>query len=392
MFRRRKRVLIAAVLAVSILIGGFGSAHEKLEVNATSTTRQEIEQQEQEREELANELNQNQNNLQTLQGESNTLKRELGNLNEELTAVSDNLSDLEQQIRDKEQEIAEAQDALDEAREIEEWQYNSMIVRIRNMYEYGDISYMDAVLNAGSFSDMVTTADRFERIAEYSQLKLDEFRENRRLIEEWEAVLQADKAELENLKVQVLAEQNRVNGLISQTSNSIAQYESNISDVERQILEKEEEIRKADENLETLRQRLAQEIAMSQQAASSTWRDISEVTFADTDRYLLANLIYCEAGGEPDEGQLAVGSVVINRVLSSVYPDTVTGVIYQNRQFSPVASGRLALALAENRATERCYRAADQAMSGVTNVGNCVYFRTPIEGLSGINIGGHVFY
>ena len=131
---------------------------------------------------------------------------------------------------------------------------------------------------------------------------------------------------------------------------------------------------------------------LSQLAAASAWRDISEVAFADGDRYLLANLIYCEAGGEPYAGKLAVGSVVINRVLSSVYPDTVVGVIYQRKQFSPVGSGRLALALAENRATAACYQAADEAMSGVTNVGNCVYFRTPIEGLTGTSIGGHIFY
>ena len=46
---------------------------------------------------------------------------------------------------------------------------------------------------------------------------------------------------------------------------------------------------------------------------------ISEVTFAENDRYLLANLIYCEAGGEPYAGQVAVGSVVINRVLTARY-------------------------------------------------------------------------
>ena len=106
----------------------------------------------------------------------------------------------------------------------------------------------------------------------------------------------------------------------------------------------------------------------------------------------MANLIYCEAGGEPYVGQFAVGSVVINRVLSSQYPDTVVGVIYQNKQFSPVASGRLALALENDRATAKCYQAADEAMAGITNVGNCVYFRTPIEGLEGIRIGGHIFY
>lgn len=107
---------------------------------------------------------------------------------------------------------------------------------------------------------------------------------------------------------------------------------------------------------------------------------------------LLARIISAEARGEPYEGQVAVGAVVINRVLSSVYPSTLSGVIYQSGQFEPVSTGRLALALAENRATSRCYQAADEAMSGITNVGTCVYFRTPIPGLEGIRIGGHVFY
>ena len=131
---------------------------------------------------------------------------------------------------------------------------------------------------------------------------------------------------------------------------------------------------------------------MSRAARAAAWRNISEVTFEDGDRYLLANLIYCEAGGEPYEGKLAVGAVVINRVLSSRYPGTISGVIYQSAQFSPVASGRLALALAEDRANAACYEAADQAMRGGSNVGNCLYFRTPLEGMEGQIIGGHIFY
>ncbi|MBP5471577.1 MAG: cell wall hydrolase [Lachnospiraceae bacterium] len=116
------------------------------------------------------------------------------------------------------------------------------------------------------------------------------------------------------------------------------------------------------------------------------------MTWEENDRYLLANLMYCEAGGEPYDGQVAVGAVVINRLLSARYPDTLTGVIYQRGQFSPAGSGRLAIALAQNKATSSCYQAADEAMSGVTNVGTCVYFRTPIEGLTGIQIGHHIFY
>ena len=176
-------------------------------------------------------------------------------------------------------------------------------------------------------------------------------------------------------------------------SNSIHATASQISEKEAEALAYEQRIKEQEENLTALREKLAEEMRMAELAAQSSWRDISEVDFSEGDRYLLANLIYCEAGGEPYAGQVAVGSVVINRVLSSVYPDTVTGVIYQNKQFSPVGSGRLALALAEDRATAKCYQAADEVMSGATNVGNCVYFRTPIDGITPkYRIGGHIFY
>ncbi|MBR5067326.1 MAG: cell wall hydrolase, partial [Lachnospiraceae bacterium] len=64
----------------------------------------------------------------------------------------------------------------------------------------------------------------------------------------------------------------------------------------------------------------------------------------------------------------------------------------QKSQFSPASSGRLDLALAQNLATPSCYQAADEAMAGSTNVGNCVYFRTPVPGLNGTQIGNHIFY
>ena len=159
------------------------------------------------------------------------------------------------------------------------------------------------------------------------------------------------------------------------------------------MLAYEAQIEQQNNNIAALQAQLEEEKRLAALSAASVKRDISQVTFDEGDRYLLANLIYCEAGGEPYAGQLAVGAVVINRVLSPLFPDTVVGVIYANRQFSPVASGRLALALAQNRATANCYRAADEAMSGVTNVSDCVFFRTPIDGINPrYVIGGHIFY
>ena len=379
-----KRLQKTAVLLTAVILAGAFSS-EDIKVEATSSTWQQIQKEQEEKNNLQNQLNEENDNLENLKGQ-------LNNLNGQLTEVSNNLSDLEQQIADKEQEIADTQASLEEAKATEAWQYECMVIRVRDMYERNETSYINALLNAQSFDKLLNAADFFERIAAYDQKKLQEFEENRKLIEEEEARLQAEKTELDSLKMAAEAEKSKVSGLISQTSNSIAEYAGDISEAEQRALAYEQEIKQKEENLETLRKKLAEEIAMSQKAANATWRDISDISFEEGDRYLLANLIYCEAGGEPYDGQLAVASVVINRVRSSVYPNTVVGVIYQNKQFSPVASGRLELALATNKATSRCYQAADEAMSGVTNVGNCVYFRTPVEGLTGINIGGHVFY
>lgn len=383
---------VVCLLTISILSGAVWAAPGRFVVQATSTTQQQIKDKENEKDTIKDRLDQEQDNLEGLKGEQGDLQKELKNLNTNLSQVVANLEDLEQQVRDKEAQIHETQAALEEARQTEAWQQECMVDRVRLMYENRNQNVGSALLKEKSLADMLNVADYYESIASYEQKMLEEFKANRMLIEEQEARLLTEKAELDNLKAAAEAEKSRVAGLISQTSNSIARYADQISEAEQRALQYEADLKKAEEDLEALWEKLRAELALSQAAANATWRDISEVSFAEDDLYLLANLIYCEAGGEPYAGQLAVGSVVINRVLSSKYPDTVVGVIYQNKQFSPVASGRLALALSENRATPQCYQAAQEAMSGVTNVGNCVYFRTPIEGLTGINIGGHVFY
>ncbi len=383
---KKIRRIVAMIVLVSVTAGAFPM------VSYASTTQQKIDKTEKEKNELEGKLDDKQDELEDLKGEHNSLKGQLSNLNSELTEVSNNLVSLENQITVKEQEIVDTQAALEEAKQTEAQQYASMKTRIRYMYESGEKSYIEAFFSAESLAEFLNAADYFERIAEYDRMMLDDYEANRQFIETEEARLQNEKIELDGLKQQAENEKSRVSGLINKTSQSISQYADQISDAEAEALAYEAEIKKKEQDLEYLKKKLAEEIAISQAAAKGQWRDISEVTFAEGDRKLLANLIYCEAGGEPYEGQVAVGAVVINRLLSSKFPDTIVGVIYQNRQFSPVASGRLELALAQDKATEKCYRAADEAMSGISNVGNCIFFRTPIEGLTGISIGGHIFY
>lgn len=379
--------MVAAVLLAAVTAGAIPSA-----AFASKTTQQQINQTEKEKNELEGKLGDTKEELEGLKGEHNSLKGQLNNLNAQLTQVSSNLADLEQQIADKEQEIQDTQQQLELAKETEAKQYADMKQHMRFMYENNKKSYLEIFFAADSFAEFLNAADYMERIAEYGQQLLEQYEENRIYIESEEARLQGEKAQLEELKAQAEAEKSRVSDLISQTSKAIEQYADQISNAEAEALQYEADIKKKEEDLEYLNKKLAEEIAMSLKAANATWRDISEVTFGEGDKKLLANLIYCEAGGEPYAGKLAVGAVVINRVLSSVYPDSVVGVIYQSSQFSPVASGRLDLALASDKANDDCYKAAEAAMTGMSNVGNCVYFRTPVEGLTGISIGGHIFY
>lgn len=328
-----------------------------------------------------------------LKSEKKSLTKQLRKMEAQLEEVSTNLESLEEQIDVKEGEIEEILLALDEARKTEEYQYQCLKLRIQQMYEQGDMDYINALLGA-SFNDVLNFNEYMNAMTEYDQRLLHEYEEIRIYIEGEEERLTSEKEELDALKEAAEAEKQRVSEIITQMNESIADYADQIEEAEKEAEAYEAAIKAKEKDIKALKKQIEEEMALSAAAANMTWRDISSIKFEEGDRYLLANLIYCEAGGEPYVGQVAVGAVVINRVLCPKYPDTVVGVIYQKSQFSPAGSGRLALALAVNKATTKCYKAADEAMSGITNVGNCLYFRTPIPALEGkgIRIGGHVFY
>lgn len=382
----------AVFLAAALLVCAFPDIKAFADNDKITELEEKIKQAKEEKEKTQNEINANKEELNSLNYTTDTLKGKLGNLNAELTEVSNNLADIEGQIVDKNAEIDDITAQLEEALQIENDQYEAMKIRIRYMYEKQNYAVLDSLFGARNFSDFLNRNNYIESVAAYDRKMLNEYKHTREVVEEAKALLESEKEELDGLKQQASDEQDRVSGLVSYTANSISAYQNEIAATEKEMADNEAELAEQNKNIAALQAELAEERRLSELAKRSAWRDISEISFADGDRYLLANLIYCEAGNQPYEGQVAVGAVVMNRVMSAVFPDSVVGVIYQNKQFSPVASGRLALALANDSATSACYSAADAAMSGQTPVGNCLFFRTPIEGLTGIQIGGHIFY
>lgn len=111
-------------------------------------------------------------------------------------------------------------------------------------------------------------------------------------------------------------------------------------------------------------------VTLSGTSSSATAAASSSIISAD--HRLLAKLVYAEARGEPYKGQVAVAAVVLNRVRSASFPNTISGVIYQQNAFTCVNNGSIS-----NTPDSSCIRAALDALNGWDPTGGCLYYYNP---------------
>lgn len=333
------------------------------------------------------------NQVDDISSQKEGLESDLGELNGQLTRIISSINELENQISTKEDEIAQAETDLAEAEAACRQQYDDMKLRIQFMYENGSASVWDMLLESTSFTDFLNRTEYITEINNYDREMLVEYQTLQADIAEQKGALEEDHAELLAMKEDMEAQQSQVNSLISTTQSNIAaanqaleDAQANVKDLEAQIAamieyEQQLEIQKAQEDAARL-------AAIRQQEQEDT----TGVVYVpmDSDAYLLGAIIQCESEGEPYAGKVAVGSVIMNRVKSSYFPNTISGVIYQNGQFSPVASGRLAYRL-EAGVNSECLQAAQEVLNGNITL-NCLYFRRNNGIISGTVIGNHVFY
>ena len=137
----------------------------------------------------------------------------------------------------------------------------------------------------------------------------------------------------------------------------------------------------------------AAEEAAAAAAEASSSSTSSNSYDADTDEVtLLAALIQCEAGGESYKCQVSVGEVVMNRVASGSFPNSITKVIYQSGQFGPVSNGSLAKRLSKT-ISSTAYKAAQEAIAGSNYTDGCLYFNDIYHtSHSGLQIGAMIFW
>ena len=115
----------------------------------------------------------------------------------------------------------------------------------------------------------------------------------------------------------------------------------------------------------------------TERALGITLSSSSGGSYGNSDRNLLARCVYAESRGEPYSGQVAVAAVVLNRVKSSKFPNTVSGVIYQPYAFTCVSDGQI-----NYTPDQTAYNAVDDALNGWDPTNGCLYYYNPATATS----------
>lgn len=381
-FRGVSLLLFFSILATSVPF-----------MHAYATNSEKMADLEDEKKKTEEELKKANETVDKLEDSQTGLKKDLTSYSSKLDSVKQNIQKLHKDITAKEAEIARTREELEAAKAREAKQYADMKTRIKYMYENGNSHAVEAILKADSFQDFLNRTDYVKSMMEYDRNMLAAFTETKEAIAETESRLEKEQASLAASQDKAQAEESRLADLIANTQNGIEKYAEDIAAAEARAKAYEKKLIEQENQIENLKALIAQQKALvngTTKVGKFTYHEISQLARNSTDLQIMAAIIECEAGGEPYVGKIAVGSVIMNRVRSDKFPNTIIEVIHQKSQFTPVKSGRFAIVLARG-ANAECTRAAQEVLNGANNIG-ALFFRMNNGLIDGTIIGNHVFY
>ena len=406
--KKRGKLLIVFLL---IFLMGFGQTIPG-QVRAVSLDELEDqkEQTQQQKDDAQQDLDEAQKKADELKRQAEDLEGEYNSLNAQLQAVAGDINDTENAIISTSMNIEELNRQLEEAKEKSATQYESMKKRMQYIYEHGNESFLVALLSSESIADFVRRSEYVYSIVSYDKKMLEEYAllqktitarteelsQKQTQLSAYQGTLAQKRQQMDDLVMGAGANLSAKNQEVNAAQMTADQFAQKIAQLEEQEKSIEKQI--ADEQL-----RLAEQIANEQKKEEEETGEKEDTSgalegYTQADLTLMAAIIQAEADNQPYEGKLAVGSVVMNRVKSSKFPNTISGVIYQKNQFAPVNDGHLALIL-ERGPNETCYKAAKQVLEGYRNVDHLFFWAVWLANerdiwdiTEGVVIGDHYFY
>ncbi|MCR5594446.1 MAG: peptidoglycan DD-metalloendopeptidase family protein [Lachnospiraceae bacterium] len=265
--KNKSRNAVCLLLAAVMLMGVPGDVH------ATTYTNESIQAKQNElagaKEQVA-ELKSGLTDVQRIKDELEDTKSDLDayitQLDAQLTDITEKINEYTNLIEEKTEDIEQATLDLEEAQRVQTDQYESMKKRIKFMYETGDTMYLDMLLGAGNFADMISKADYIEMLSSYDRKKLQEYVETTEYVTACKEELEAEKEVLDAAKEAVEAEQANVNELMDEKEAQVNNVSAQIHDKEAEIKEYEAYINSMNSEINALEKAIAEEIAALEEA------------------------------------------------------------------------------------------------------------------------------
>ncbi len=340
-------------------------------------------------------------NVSALQNKSASLQSTISGYTDQLEVLSGEINEAEAALAVVSSQIVQLNNELTEAKAEEARQYELLKNQLKATYERGGSeSMIIMLLTCGTMQEFLTKTEYITAIVTYDQRKIAEYQALEAEIEARTATVEEKQAELDAYQDTLDAKHEEIAGLTDAVKGQLDSTNSNISSEKGKLANFNQQLADLDKKMKSLEaQTAAAQAALAQQIAErlALQREDTSGSYAAsaTELEWLAATIQAEAGGESYTGKLAVGSVIMNRVKSSVFPNTIVGVITQNLQFASYRSGKVELIIA-NGPNSTCVQAAQEVLNGA-RVGDYLFFMTKYYadyyGISEYTmIGNHAFF
>ena len=238
----RKIQLLPFVMALSLCFTATPNLAAEKEKQSINNSKQKIDENKAKIDTLEAEQKKVNEKIKDLESLKSDTAAYIKALDQNMTEVTNELVTINNYITQKQLDIQFTQDQLAKATQTESDQYASMKLRIKFMYEKGDTNFIDMILNAKSWSDLLNKAEYISKITKYDRDKLAEYESTRQLVNDTQTQLQAENAQLLDLQNQEVAKQQSLQALLDQKNQELAAYKKKISSAQSEIASQQSKI------------------------------------------------------------------------------------------------------------------------------------------------------
>ena len=354
------------------------------------------------------DLSDKKDELSDIYEEGRKIDENLGELNIQMAAIDMKISAANKDISETEKNIEIIEAEMAELKADQDARFEIMKRHIVFFYENrGQTDVVSIFCKSGSFAEFLNRTEMISAIVDYDNALIKESEAAREELQKESDALELQQERLTSRKKDLKASQKEMDELIASAQKEAKENEKDAKKAKKAAKELAAKIKQYETDKEVLQvaeaqaqAELARQLAEAMEALEAKNNGQREDTTgayaaSASDVTLLAATIEAEAGNQSYFGQQAVASVIMNRVKSSLFPNTIFGVISQENQFQPYRQG-IVDAFIKRGPNEQCIEIAQKAIDG-ERVGDWLFFMTVPSadsfGITGYEvIGDHAFF